>query len=274
MIVDNYRPISLLPVLSKVFEKCVFNQLYAYFQNYKLFYSSQYGFIKLHSTELACLELVDRILQERDRGELPIIIFIDLSKAFDTLDHQILLSKLKYYGADDTSLRWFSSYLSNRKQFVEIDGTCSQKKVITTGVPQGSILGPLLFIIYMNDIQFASDVFSSILYADDTNLISPMSVFSSRDISITSDNINLELNKISDWMAVNKLSLNIGKTKFMIFHYPQKKLKPNEIPVLKINNISIKKTKEFNFLGLTISETLQWNAHINKIVHHESITNR
>ena len=116
-VVDNYRPISLLPVLSKVFEKCVFNQLYDYFQKYKLFYSSQYGFRKLHSTELACLELVDRIFQELDRGELPIAIFIDLSKAFDTLDHQILLSKLKYYGADDTSLKLFSSYLSNRNQF-------------------------------------------------------------------------------------------------------------------------------------------------------------
>ena len=265
MIVDNYRPISLLPTISKVFEKCVFNQLYNYFQKYKLFYSSQYGFRKYHSTELACLELVDRIIKELDKGELPIAIFIDLSKAFDTLDHQILLSKLKYYGVDDIPIKWFSSYLNDRQQFVQIEDTCSEKQIITTGVPQGSILGPLLFIIYLNDIQFASTIFKSILYADDTNLISPMSVFSSQDVNLTSDNINTELNKISDWMAVNKLSLNIGKTKFMIFHYPQKKLRPSDIPTLKINDIQISRTQDFNFLGLTISETLQWKAHVNKI---------
>ena len=190
-----------------------------------MFYKSQYGFRKAHSTELACLELVDRIFEELDKGELPLAIFIDLSKAFDTLDHQILLAKLKYYGLHGTSLEWFNSYLTDRSQFVQIDNTNSQRKNIKTGVPQGSILGPLLFIIYMNDIQFASSVFKSILYADDTNLISPISVFSahSSDIKMTSANINSELKKISDWMAVNKLSLNIGKTKLMIFHFPQKK---------------------------------------------------
>ena len=273
-ILDNYRPISLLPVISKVFEKCVFNQLYEYFKKHKLFYTSQYGFRKAHSTELACLELVDRIFKELDRGELPIAIFIDLSKAFDTLDHRILLAKLKYYGIQETSLKWFTSYLSNRTQYVQIDDTSSQKKNIKTGVPQGSILGPLLFIIYMNDIQHASAVFDSILYADDTNLISPMSVFSthSGDIRLTSDNINLELIKISDWMAVNKLSLNIGKTKFMIFHYPQRKLTQENIPHVKINEITINQTNEFNFLGLTISETLQWNAHINKVSNKISKT--
>ena len=157
---------------------------------------------------------------------------------------------------------------------MRIEGTKSQNKNITTCVPQGSILAPLLFIIYMNDIQYASAVFDSILYADDTNLISPMSVFSthSADIGLTSQNINQELNKISDWMAVNKLSLNINKTKFMIFHYPQRKLSPENIPHLKINGITIQQTKEFNFLGLTISETLQWKDHINKISNKISKT--
>ena len=273
-VLDNYRPISLLPVISKVFEKCVFNQLYDYFQKYKLFYKSQYGFRKAHSTELACLELVDRIFEELDKGELPLAIFIDLSKAFDTLDHQILLAKLKYYGLHGTSLEWFNSYLTDRSQFVQIDNTNSQRKNIKTGVPQGSILGPLLFIIYMNDIQFASSVFKSILYADDTNLISPISVFSahSSDIKMTSANINSELKKISDWMAVNKLSLNIGKTKFMIFHFPQKKISQNNIPHLMINDIPIKQTQNFDFLGLTISETMQWNSHINKVANKISKT--
>ena len=119
---DNYRPISLLSSLSKVFEKVVFNQLYNYFTCNKLFYSSQYGFRQLHSTELASLELVDRITKYIDEGKLPLSVFLDLSKAFDTIDHRILLQKLKYYGVSDTPLKWLRSYLSDRKQCVYYEG--------------------------------------------------------------------------------------------------------------------------------------------------------
>ena len=178
-ILDNYRPISLLPVISKVFEKIVFDQLYQYFTDNDLIFTSQYGFRKLHSTELASIELIDRIAQYMDSGKLPLSIFLDLSKAFDTLDHSILLDKLKFYGISNTPLKWFQSYLRSRQQFVEFDGTCSGITFINTGVPQGSILGPLLFLIYMNDIHTASDKFDMILYADDTNLISPLCSFNS-----------------------------------------------------------------------------------------------
>ena len=166
-ITDNYRPISLLPSISKIFEKVVYMQVYDYFNEYKLFYESQYGFRKAHSTEQACIELVDKVLQSLDKGEIPVAIFIDLSKAFDTLDHGILLSKLDYYGIKGISLQWFESYLSDRKQYVSIDNINSSMKSVRTGVPQGSILGPLLFIIYMNDLTNASELFDSILYADD-----------------------------------------------------------------------------------------------------------
>ena len=157
----------------------MYNQLFKYFTDNNLFYTSQYGFRSLHSTELASLELIDRVFQHLDTGQLPLSVFLDLSKAFDTLNHLILLNKLKFYGLSNTPLKWFESYLYGRQQFVDFDGTASSTAMINTGVPQGSILGPLLFIIYMNDIHMASNKFNAILYADDTNLISPLCAFNS-----------------------------------------------------------------------------------------------
>ena len=146
-IFDNYRPISLLTSVSKVFEKVVFQQVYDYFHTNKLLYKSQYGFRADHSTELASLELCDRILRYLDEGKIPITIFLDLSKAFDTLDHGILLDKLNYYGIKNTALNWFRSYLTQRYQYIDINGTSSEMLQIKTGVQQGSFLGPLLFLI-------------------------------------------------------------------------------------------------------------------------------
>ena len=158
--------------MSKVFEKIIYNQIYDHFTKFGLFYSSQYGFRAKHSTEYAALELVDRIINEMDQNRYPVNIFMDLSKAFDTLNHNILLDKLKHYGFQGTSLELLRSYLSNRKQFVEYNDFVSDSKSITCGVPQGSILGPLLFIIYVNDLPTAINHFETIIYADDTTLFS------------------------------------------------------------------------------------------------------
>ena len=194
--------------------------------------------------------------------------FLDLSKAFDTLNHDILLSKLKYYGLSDTPLRWFTDYLSNRHQYIEINNIKSTTSEISMGVPQGSILGPLLFIIYMNDISIASELFQAILYADDTSLNTTLSAVGKETDSLNSDAINKELLHISEWLACNKLSLNVKKTKFMIFRYPQQS--PQRLPSLNltINNSSIERVHNFDFLGLTISETLSWKQHVNKVCVH------
>ena len=193
-----------------------------------------------------------------DSGDTPINIFLDLSKAFDTINHKILLAKLKYYGICGTSLNWFNSYLSNRQQFVEIDNIRSGFSPVLLGIPQGSILGPLMFIIYVNDMHNSSDFFQFVQYADDTSLFNPMSPFQD------SDTLNYELKKVYKWLCINKLSLNIRKTKYIIFHNKNKKIE-HIVPSIKLENATVEKIDNINFLGIHIDGTLDWNSHIDKI---------
>ena len=256
---NNYRPISLLPAISKIFEKVIFIQLFSYFDCNKLFYNSQYGFRTGHSTELAVLEIIDRLVLEMDKGELPFNIYLDLSKAFDTLDHTILLQKLDYYGVKDLANNLFRSYLTDRTQFVEFKDIKSDILTLSTGVPQGSILGPLLFIIYMNDISKVSDLFQFIIYADDTTLLSILKPFSADASVNVNENINYEIGKISDWLKVNRLSLNVKKTKFMVFHHPSKQI---QIPRISIENNEVECVDNFTLLGITLDKNLNWKQHI------------
>ena len=259
--IENYRPISILPVISKVFEKVAYNQLFEYFSQNKLLFDSQYGFRKFHSTEHAVLELLEKLILNIDKGQMPVAVFLDLSKAFNTLDHQILLHKLKYYGIQESALNWIHSYLYNRSQYVEVDSRIKSEKVtLNIGVPQGSILGPLLFIIYTNDLHNSTKYFKFILYADDTTLFNPLCNYNYDNDCLQ---INNELNKIFEWLCVNKLSLNVKKTQFMIFHSTKRSIQKK--PDLFINNIPIEHTDEFNFLGITINSVLDWKPHINKI---------
>ena len=189
-------------------------------------------------------------------------IYLDLSKAFDTLDHDILINKLQYYGVHGSALRLFKNYLSERKQYVIHNETPSELGSITTGVPQGSILGPLLFIIY-NDIAQSTSHFNFITYADDTTLSGAQTRHN--DAKTTEH----ELNKVTDWLKINKLSLKVNKTKAMVFHMPQKKVINGTIIVEFVDN--------FVFLGIQINKHLNWNHHntdvANKIVKTVGILN-
>ena len=194
-----------------------------------------------------------------DNDKIPFCIFMDLSKAFDTLNHNILLKKLSFYGVSGVALGWFDSYLHQRNQYVKFHDTKSPVEQINIGVPQGSILGPLLFLIYVNYINNASSMFRYILYADDTTLISTFCSFCD---SVSSEHyLNSELDKIFRWLCANKLSLNICKTKYMVFHSPHKNDTNINFPALSINGVLLDRTSEFNFLGITISSNLSWKKH-------------
>jgi len=252
---NNYRPISLLPTFSKVLEKIVYKRLYNFLLTQSIFYESQYGFRSKHSTNHAVHELVDNILTAMDNKNSTLGVFLDLSKAFDTIDHKILLNKLEWYGIRGMALDWFRSYLSNRKQYVKYSQHKSDIYTIPCGVPQGSVLGPLLFIIYTNDLPNCLINSKAILFADDTTIY--MSSNSITDLYIKS---NYELECLTEWFRSNKLSLNISKTHYVLFE-----LTPSQIPRdinIKINNQIIDKKTCVKFLGMYIDSKLDWHEHI------------
>ena len=185
-----------------------------------------------------------------------------MSKAFDTVDHSILLKKLKLYGITDKNLAWFESYLSNRKQYIQIgENSKTDLKYVTCGVPQGSILGPLLFLVYVNNLPNASHLLDPIMFADDTNLF-----FNHKDIKHLFTVVSNELVNIKDWLSANKLSLNVEKTKYSFFREPSKKDDiPLWLPKIIINNYEIERKESIKFLGVLLDQHLAWKEHIKLI---------
>ena len=203
---ENYRPISLLSNISKLFERVMYVRLENFLKSSDILYKYQFGFRKQHSTNHTLLSIVEKIRSSLDKKMYTCGVFIDLEKAFDTVNHKILLSKLNHYGIRGTANTWFFSYLSSRYQSVMLNGVTSSRKVITCGVPQGSILGPLLFLIYINDMHHS--VMSSTVYhfADDINL-----VCSSKNLKRLRKDLNKVLDLQYDWLCANCLSINTGK---------------------------------------------------------------
>ena len=214
---NNYRPVSVLSSVSKVFERIMYNRFVSYLNEYKILFSYPFGFRKIHSTYMALMTLMDKLTKCLDNDEYIIGVFLDISKAFDTVDHVILLQKLSVYGVRGNALSLFESYLKNRRQFVTYNGVLSDTKILQCGVPQGSILGPLLFLIYINDLANVCTSSFPILFADDTNLFNH-----GKDMFSLQVALNQELANISKWLKVNKLSLNIKKDHVHDFHTKKK----------------------------------------------------
>ena len=254
----NYRPISILPVFSKILEKLVNDRLQLFLQTNSIINNSQHGFQKFKSTTSALLSLSDYILSAFDQKKYVIAIFLDFSKAFDTVDHDILLLKLEHSGIRGICLDWFKSYLKNRKQFTEYNNTRSTKKDLKYSVPQGSILGPILFNIYINDFINSLSSLNLTLFADDSCLY-----LSHSDIKNLITTSNDDLENVYKWLNSNKLTLNLNKSHYMIFH--RLKMIPCNLSTLTINNEEISKVDQTEFLGITLQYNLKWNKHINNI---------
>ena len=252
--IENYRPISILPFFSKVFEKIVANHVIEFLDKHNILYEKQFGFRKCHSTSHAIITLVEIVSRALDSGKVIVGVFLDLKKAFDTVDHEILLDKLNSYGINNNLHAWFESYLHNRSQFVFHNNNKSETKHITHGVPQGSILGPLLFIIYVNDFSRASDLLFSIMFADDTSVF-----IEGHSFNEVIESLNTELKKVSFWLQSNKLTLNVKKSHYMVFH--RSRIKHNQMAI-KIQNCTINKTDSIKFLGVIIDNKLNWHEHI------------
>ena len=258
--VGNYRPISVLPVISKLVERAVQVQLGKHLSDHNILSPFQCGFRKAHSTETAAISLTDTIRRNIDQGLLTGAVFIDLSKAFDTVDHALLLQKLRHYGIENLELKWFEDYLTNRMQVVDYQNAMSDFQSITSGVPQGSILGPLLFILLVNDLPSTVVHCSLLMYADDTVLF-----YSAKDVNVIEEKLNENLGLIGNWLRKNSLFINKEKTECLLFGTPGK-LSNIESFQVHINDYVIKRVSKFKYLGIHLDECLSWKAHIKSVV--------
>ena len=254
---NNFRPISLLSIFDKIIEKLMHVRLYSFLEENDVFCKNQYGFKKKSNCAHSLIEMTEKIKESVDNGKFGCGIFIDLKKAFDTVNHKILLHKLEHYGVRGAPLKWFESYLSNRKQYVYYNGVASEVLTITCGVPQGSVLGPLLFLVYINDLPNISDKLDFFLFADDTNIY-----FESDDLVTMERTVNEEIKKLCLWLNLNRLALNVSKTNFVIFR-ANKSLYHNV--TLIMNRKAIQQTKQVKYLGVFVDEHLNWNYHISQV---------
>ena len=206
MLVSNYRPISLLSNLNKILEKLMHKRIYAFLEKYDLLYSLQFGFRSKFSTSHALIHMTEAIRSALDSGNVTCGIFVDFAKAFDTVNHEILLKKLDNFGFRGVVNDWFRSYLTDRKQKVVINGFESKSKIMYHGVPQGSVLGPILFLLYINDLHRCIKYCKTYHFADDTNLLNI-----SKDYRSLQRKVNYDLFSLHKWLIANKISLNEGK---------------------------------------------------------------
>ena len=256
----NYRPVSILSVVSKILEKSVYSQLVEFLDENKLLFEFQSGFRSKYSTDTCLIHLFDYLKSNTAKGLYTGMLLLDLQKAFDTVDHEILCKKLETIGV--LSVSWFRSYLCDRKQFVQINSVLSDPGLVTCGVPQGSILGPLLFLIYVNDMSISVDADCKlVLYADDSAIF-----FAHKDPHVISQKLGSVLKQCSEWLVDNKLSLHLGKTECILFG-PKRKLKGVQDFIVTCNNHIIKASDHVKYLGVIIDNHLSGEHIVDSIVH-------
>lgn len=256
---NNFRPISILPVLSKLFEKHVHESLMVFLIKYDLLYNTQSGFRTNHSCETALIHMIDKWLKALDKGEIVGAILVDFRKAFDLVDHNILLNKLKLYKINRTALNWFESYLKYRPQKVSFNNLLSEERYVKHGVPQGSILGPLLFLLFINDLPLHTDV-NTDLYADDATIYQANS--SLKEIEIT---LQKALSNIAEWCKQNGMLINLDKTKAMLITTRQKRNRLERDINIIFNGIPLTTVSNERILGVQIDNNLLWGDHISKV---------
>ena len=258
-ICSNYRPISTLPIFSKILEKLMHKRLTSFLEKYEILFKHQYGFQKGKSTEHAIIDLHSNIIKPIEKKEKACAIFLDFVKAFDTVNHKILLKKIEYIGIRDIQLQWFDSNLSNRQQCVKLGQDISDFKTVKCGVPQGSVLRPLFFLIFINDIYISTSKVSFYLFADGTCLF-----YSNKDYKKVEKDINNALENITNWLKANKLTLNVKKSNLILFNI-QTNIKDNPKIKICIGNSELEQKNSSKYLGIYFDKRLSWDTHIDYI---------
>ena len=256
---NNYRPISLLSHFDKIFEKILCKRLISFLEINKIYYCHQFGFRKGYSTAMALMEIIECIKHLLDEKNYVVGIFSDFKKAFDTVDHNIFLSKLDHYGIRGHANMFFRSNLTTRRQYTVFNGVKSDFEYVKYGVPQGSVLDPLFFLLYINYIYRAIGCNAVRLFADDASLI-----IGNQDLQLAEEKANEMLTKLYRWCLANKLSINKDKTNFVLFHNKNKPI-PENLDCIKTENMPIKRVQMVQYLGLIVDENLYWSAHVDYV---------